>query len=65
MSLLVWVSQELRLTQYELPMGGTLGDQRLQSRGLEVWPHMLDTIFKLYSSLCTSSSGKPRAAQIE
>ena len=52
-------------TRYELPMGGTLGDQRLQSRGLEVWPHMLDTIFKLYSSLCTSSSGKPRAAQIE
>ena len=32
------MSQELRLTQYELPMGGTLGDQRLQSRGLEVWP---------------------------
>ena len=41
---------------------GPLGDQRLQSRGLEVWPHMLDTIFKPYSSLCTSSSGKPAAA---
>lgn len=44
---------------------GPLGDQRLQSRGLEVWPHMSDTTFKSYPSLCTSSSGKPRAAQIE